>query len=159
MYSEHKICGGSARCIAMLEAFKKVIQDYQTPPNLIISRHLPQHLSHQITYLVHMRPMSVGMGNAVRYIKYEISILPIEWPEEKAKRHLLQRIDAFILERISRADDEIIELANERIEDGDVLLTFGKSWVVECLIKAAKEKGKQFRVIIVDSRPMLEGSI
>ncbi|CAA6671416.1 unnamed protein product [Spirodela intermedia] len=39
----------------------------------------------------------------------------------------------------------------------DVLLTYGCSCVVEMILLNAHELGKQFRVVIVDSRPKLEG--
>lgn len=40
------------------------------------------HLSPQISYLVSARPMSVSMGNAIRYLKFEISVLGIDLPEQ-----------------------------------------------------------------------------
>lgn len=41
------------------------------------------YLSPQISYLVTVgRPMSVSMGNAIRQLKYEISILDIDLPEQ-----------------------------------------------------------------------------
>ena len=34
-YSEGTIRGANARCVAMLTAFKAVLQDYSTPPNKV----------------------------------------------------------------------------------------------------------------------------
>lgn len=98
LFSEFKVCGANARCIATLSAFKivsnlllyfyflltdlQVIQDYTTPPNNTLSRHLMTHLSPQITYLVSARPMSVTMGNAIRQLKLEISGSDIDLPEQ-----------------------------------------------------------------------------
>jgi translation initiation factor eIF-2B subunit delta len=126
MYAERRICGSNARCVALLCALKRVISDYQTPPNMHISRHLQTYLSPQINYLVGMRPMSVSMGNAIRYLKYEISLLDVERSDEECKAHLIQRIDAFINERILRADEELVEHALRKIQDGDVVLTFAR---------------------------------
>ena len=44
-----------------------------------------------------------------------------------------------------------------KIADGDVILTFARSSVVELLLQSAQEQGVSFRAIIVDSMPMLEG--
>jgi translation initiation factor eIF-2B subunit delta len=60
----------------------QVIQDYATPTGTTLSRHLSAHLSPQITYLVQARPMAASMGNAIRNLKYEISILSIDLPEQ-----------------------------------------------------------------------------
>lgn len=47
--------------------------------------------------------------------------------------------------------------AVEKINDGDVILTYAKSSVVEKVLRHAWEQGKRFSVVVVDSRPMLEG--
>lgn len=53
-----------------------------TPPNTTPSRHLMTYLNPQISHLVNARPLAVGMGNAIRYLKVEISILDIDLPEQ-----------------------------------------------------------------------------
>jgi translation initiation factor 2B subunit (eIF-2B alpha/beta/delta family) len=63
----------------------KVIQDYTTPPNNTLSRHLMTHLSVQISHLVAARPMSVTMGNAIRQLKLEISGSDIDLPEQDVR--------------------------------------------------------------------------
>ncbi|CAA3002479.1 translation initiation factor eIF-2B subunit delta [Olea europaea subsp. europaea] len=60
-------------------------------------------------------------------------------------------------EKIILADKVIVRHAVTKIRDGDVLLTYGSSSVVEMIFLCALELGKQFRVVIVDSRPKLEG--
>jgi len=85
MFAEFKICGANARCIATLSVFKRVIQDYTTPPNNTLSRHLMTHLSVQISHLVSARPMSVTMGNAIRQLKLEISDSDIDLPEQDVR--------------------------------------------------------------------------
>ncbi|KAG1858481.1 hypothetical protein F4604DRAFT_1684893 [Suillus subluteus] len=156
-FSEFKIAGANARCIATLTAFKTVIQDYVTPPNNTLSRHLLTHLSPQITHLVSARPMSVTMGNAIRELKLEISGSDIDLPEQDAKNLLCQKIDDYISERITIADQVIQETAGTKIKDGDVILTYARSSVVEQVLVGAWDDGKQFSVVVVDSRPMLEG--
>lgn len=69
-YSSYVICGSTARMVAMLLAFKAVIESYQTPVGTSLARHLTNHhLSPQIDYLRGCRPLSISMGNAIRWLK------------------------------------------------------------------------------------------
>ncbi|KAI3596660.1 translation initiation factor eif-2b subunit delta [Moniliophthora roreri] len=157
MFSEFKICGANARCIATLSAFKTVIQDYTTPPNTTLSRHLMTYLSPQISHLVAARPMSVTMGNAIRQLKLEISGSDIDLPEQDAKDALCHKIDDYIRDRIIIADQVIENLAVNKIQDGDVILTYARSSIVEKILLGAHSLQKRFTVIVIDSRPLLEG--
>ncbi|KAK2464562.1 hypothetical protein APHAL10511_003420 [Amanita phalloides] len=157
LFSEFKICGANARCIATLTAFKTVIQDYTTPEYSTLSRHLMTHLSPQISYLVSARPMSVSMGNAIRQLKLEISNTDIDMVEQDAKDSLCQNIDNYIRDRIILADEVIEELAGQKIKDGDVILTYAKSSVVQKVLLNAYEEGKRFSVVVIDSQPLQEG--
>jgi len=68
--SRYEVCGSTARVLAMLLSFKAVVQAYHTPANQALNRHFtPQVLSPQIEYLKSCRPLSVSMGNAIRYLK------------------------------------------------------------------------------------------
>ncbi|RDX53239.1 eukaryotic translation initiation factor 2B delta subunit [Lentinus brumalis] len=156
-FSSFKITGANARCIATLTAFKTVIQDYVTPPNNTLSRHLMTYLSPQISHLVAARPMSVTMGNAIRQVKLDISGSDIDLPEQDAKDALCRKIDTYIRERIIIADQVIQETAGNKIKDDDVILTYARSSVVEKVLLEAHASGRKFSVIVVDSRPMLEG--
>ncbi|OBZ88210.1 Translation initiation factor eIF-2B subunit delta, partial [Choanephora cucurbitarum] len=55
------------------------------------------------------------------------------------------------------ADQLIVQNGLQKIQDGDVILTFAKSSVVESLLLETKKKGIDFKVIVVDSRPLFEG--
>ena len=223
-YSEFKVVGANARCIAMLEAFKdvrpvlrswlfasfppdrqthkelklaplaraQIITSYTPPPQTSLTRHLPTtHLNPQIAHLIRARPLSVSMGTAIRFLKYEISLIEMEmdldevrrphsplslskslfflfWlnpliltraPNQKpqAKQILLTKIDSFIRDRILLAGRVIEQHAIEKIKDGDVILTYARSSVVEGVLLEAKRQGKEFSVVVVDSRPLYEG--
>lgn len=157
--NQYVLAGSSARCMGFLLAMKRVIQDYETPPASSLSRHLPGHyLSHQIAYLLSARPMSTAMGNTIRWLKQEISTLPPDQTEEASKRHLVDRIDNFIREKITVADDMIVKTTVDKyIRNGDTILTYGKSQVVERALLESRRRGKVFSVIVVDNRPLLEG--
>ncbi|KAK9288925.1 hypothetical protein L1049_017396 [Liquidambar formosana] len=151
------IFGGNARCVAMLRAFQEAIKDYSTPPEKTLVRDLTAKISSYVSFLTECRPLSISMGNAIRVLKNRIAKLPLTLSESEAKSSLCSDIDRFINEKIVLADKVIVRYANTKIRDGDVLLTYGSSSLVEMILLYAHELGKQFRVVIVDSRPKLEG--
>lgn len=158
-YLSGKISGGNARCIAMLLAFKEAINDYSTPPEKAFVRDLTAKISSYISFLIECRPLSISMGNAIKFLKHRIAKLPLAMSESDAKSSLQSDIDRFINEKIEIADKVIVRHAFAKIRDGDVLLTYGLSSVVEMILVYAHELGKDFRVVIVDSRPKLEGQV
>ena len=85
MFSEFVIAGGNARCVAMLSAFKKVIQDYVTPAGTTLSRHLTSHISKQVDFLSNMRSLAASMKIAIRFLKTEISKIDINLPDEDVR--------------------------------------------------------------------------
>lgn len=101
--------------------------------------------------------MAVSMGNAIRYLKWEIAQSPPELDDEEAKALLCEKLDHFVRDRIVLAGEVIVAHAAAKIHDGDVVLTFARSSVVEAVLLGAHAQGKRFRVVAVDSRPMLEG--
>ncbi|VVA19056.1 PREDICTED: translation initiation factor [Prunus dulcis] len=156
-YLSGDISGGNARCIAMLLAFQEAIKDYSTPPEKNLSRDLTAKISSYVSFFIECRPLSVTMGNAIRFLKSRIAKLPLSMSESEAKASLQSDIERFITEKIILADKVIVKHAVSKIRDGDVLLTYGSSSAVEMLLLHAHELGKQFRVVVVDSRPKLEG--
>ncbi|KAK3516653.1 hypothetical protein QTP70_022004 [Hemibagrus guttatus] len=157
-YSQGIIAGSNARSVALLHAFKQVIQDYSTPPNEELSRDLVNKLKPYISFLNQCRPLSASMGNAIKYIKKEISNIPNQCKEDEAKKKLLSCIDNYVNEKIKLAAEAISKCASEKISDGDVILVYGCSSLVNYILCEAFEKlQRKFRVIVVDSRPRLEG--
>jgi len=100
--------------------------------------------------------ISVG---AHRFVRGVIANLPLTWTDDEAKHEVLYEIDRYIQERIQVADDAIVShlLDHKKIVDGDVILTYARSNVVELSLKRAHDRGINFRVIIADARPQLEG--
>ncbi|XP_051140964.1 probable translation initiation factor eIF-2B subunit delta isoform X2 [Andrographis paniculata] len=157
-YLAGDISGGNARCIAMLQAFQESIKDYSTPSEkTLIRRDLTTKLNGYVSFLIECRPLSISMGNAIRFLKTRIAQLPENLSESEAKTNLISDIDRFINERIILADKVIVKHAVTKIVNGDVLLTYGSSSAVDMILLHAHELGKQFQVVVVDSRPKLEG--
>ncbi|KAG8367011.1 hypothetical protein BUALT_Bualt16G0028000 [Buddleja alternifolia] len=156
-YLAGDISGGNARCIAMLQAFQESIKDYSTPPEKTLIRDLTTKINVYVSFLIECRPLSISMGNAIRFLKTRVANMPLNLSESEAKANLISDIDRFISEKIILADKVIVTHAVTKIRDGDVLLTYASSSAVEMIFLHAHELGKQFRVVIVDSRPKLEG--
>uniref|UniRef100_A0A670I725 Translation initiation factor eIF2B subunit delta n=1 Tax=Podarcis muralis TaxID=64176 RepID=A0A670I725_PODMU len=160
-YSQGTINGSNARCIALLRVFKQVIGDYTTPANEELSRDLVNKLKPYISFLNQCRPLSASMGNAIKFLKKEISGLPASRREEEAKRDLQKAIDCYEREKIVLAAKAISKSALEKINDGDVILIYGCSSLVTRILCDAhtqcRSAGRAFRVVVVDSRPRLEG--
>ncbi|KAJ5152236.1 hypothetical protein N7492_010531 [Penicillium capsulatum] len=154
---DYVVCGSSARCVATLLAFKRVVESYTTPLGTSLARHLTTHLSHQITYLSTCRPLSISQGNAIRSLKLAIASIDPSTPESSAKTTLCDFIDSFIREKITVADQVIAGSAAQKIQDGDVIVTFAGSSIVKQTLLTAHKQGKRFRVSIIDSRPLFEG--
>ncbi|XP_020705704.1 translation initiation factor eIF-2B subunit delta-like isoform X2 [Dendrobium catenatum] len=158
-YLSGTITGGNARCQEMLLAFREAIIDYSTPPEKVLVRDLTSKIGSYVSFLIECRPLSVSMGNAIRFLKNRVAKLHHNVSESEAKSRLISDVDRFINEKIIVADQIIVQHAVTKIRDGDVLLIYGYSTVVEMILLHAHEQGKQFRVMVVDSRPKLEGKI
>ena len=166
-FADRSLRGSNARCIAMLEALKDAVSDFELfqgsmasmKSSSVVFAWSSQFESYQkklIQYLVQFRPISVSMGSAINFVKKKLTET-MGMPALESKQFLIKSIDTFIDERIVVADQLISDFGNNKINDGDVLLTYGSSSVVEQAIVKAYQSGKKFQVIVVDSRPMLEG--
>lgn len=158
-YLAGDISGGNARCIAMLQAFQEAIMEYSPPPEKALNRDLTTKINSYISFLINCRPLSISMGNAIKFVKTRIANLPLTLSESEAKQNLLSEINHFINEKILLADKVIVRHAVTKVRDGDVLLTYGSSSAVEMVFLRAHELGKKFRVVVADSRPKLEGRL
>ena len=136
-----------------------MFRDYQAPSDQAISRHLESHLRPLIAFLVQARPLAISMGHAIRHLKLKISTLPPDTTDSEARDFMIAVIDNYIRNRIELSDQLIAQHGCVKIlPEGDVILTFGHSTVVaKTLIRAHTDAKKRFRVIVVDSRPFLEG--
>ncbi|XP_068420694.1 translation initiation factor eIF2B subunit delta isoform X2 [Eschrichtius robustus] len=156
-YSQGLVSGSNARCIALLHALQQVIQDYTTPPNEELSRDLVNKLKPYFSFLTQCRPLSASMYNAIKFLNKEITGVSSSKREEEAKSELREAIDRYVREKIVLAAQAISRYAYEKISNGDVILVYGCSSLVSRILQEAWAKGRRFRVVVVDSRPRLEG--
>ena len=161
-YAHGHVRGGNPRARTMLECFATVIQDYYNPPpnTKDMRHHLDQMvLKPSFTYWTTVcRPHSVSMGNAFTFLKTTVAALPRDGMTlQDMKDTLVETIHEYIREHITYADQAIANFGSEKIVTGDVLLTYGNPSVLPVLLQTALDQGKTFRLIVVDSRPLLEG--
>jgi len=138
-----------------------VVRDYSpldADSGADMSYHLEPRLKPMISYLVSCRPLSIGMGNAVRWLKGKIAHLrDSSQSSQEAKDYICDQIETYITEKIVFADRIIAKHGASKLKDGDVVLTYARSTAVEQAIIHAHTEGKNIKVIVVDSRPKLEG--
>ena len=186
-YATGQVRGGNARARAMLRAFQAVIRGYRsgaaagggdgegaggeggTGKRQGTGRgkgkvDVRQDLDHALKasfqhWTGRCRPHSVSMGNAFTFLKLAVASLQRDVEPEGAREVLTDAIDDYVHERIELAGRAIARHAASKIVDGDVVLTHGCSSVVEVVLTEAASgaDARRFRVIVVDSRPLLEG--
>ncbi|KAD5803276.1 hypothetical protein E3N88_14636 [Mikania micrantha] len=143
-------------CIPMLQAFQKVIEDHSTQPDGILTMDLTAKIITSVSFLTECRPLSISMENANRFLNSCIRNINLAKTDTEAKTSLCSDIDHYIQTKIVLAEKQIVIHAVTKICDGDVILTYGSSSLIEMIMLHAHELKRQFRVVIVDSRPNLE---
>ncbi|XP_014613862.1 PREDICTED: probable cyclin-dependent serine/threonine-protein kinase DDB_G0292550 isoform X1 [Polistes canadensis] len=156
-YENKIIVGSNARCVAFLVAIKQLIGDFDKPLKTDFTRGLETKLQESVSYLHACRPLAVSMQNALRHLKWQMTQLDSTSSDADAKHKLRSLIDTYIVEQIHLADESISIFIQTKISNGNVILTYGYSSLIEKILTDAHKAGKQFRVIIVDGRPWLEG--
>lgn len=96
------------------------------------------------------------MGNLIKFMRFSISKISPEISEAEAKNILLEKLQAFLEERIVYAAENIAKYVISTIRDNDVILTYGSSPLVRKVLLMAAQV-KSFRLVVVDSRPLNEG--
>lgn len=161
LYAEGICRGGNERCRAMLEVYSKLIGEYNPPSSKLGD--LRPHLDSSVLkpafqyWTSQCRPHSVSMGNAFTFLKSAVASLERDISLQELKQVLQETIQAYIRERMEFADKAIAGHVSPKIVNGDVLLVYGHSEVIIKLLLEQKRKKKDFSVIVVDSRPLLEG--
>lgn len=160
-YATGQIRGGNARCRAMLQTFSSVLDDYHPPDDA--TRDYRSHLDQFVLkpsftfWTTRCRPHSVSMGNAFTFLKTAVASLSRDLPLAEGKEMLQETIERYLVERLDYAGRAIAQHAMAKIENGDVILTFGNSQTISVLLTTAKQNGINFYVWVVDSRPLWEG--
>eukprot|EP00531_Pseudo-nitzschia_arenysensis_P004073 CAMPEP_0116133022 /NCGR_PEP_ID=MMETSP0329-20121206/9877_1 /TAXON_ID=697910 /ORGANISM="Pseudo-nitzschia arenysensis, Strain B593" /LENGTH=490 /DNA_ID=CAMNT_0003627611 /DNA_START=111 /DNA_END=1583 /DNA_ORIENTATION=+ len=162
-YASGEIKGDNERCRSMMQVFLQVLRDYVPPTGNEKSKSnnnddFRHHFDHQVLkpsfqfWTVNCRPHSVSMGNAFTFLKTVVASLDREISFDDAKAQLEATIEQYLQERLEFADRAIAQHALAKIQDGDILLTFGYTEAIDVLLRTAQEDKKDFYVWVVDSR-------
>jgi len=155
-YAEGKVTGSSERCLALLEALKcllvDIVANLQQQTGTDIFKEIDNQMKPNITFLKQCRPLSVSMGNAIRFIKKEIQSFDRNSSSEELRENIVESIEDFINVNFVLHPKAISETANKKIKEGDVILTFSHSKLVEKVLLDAAQAGKQFRVVVSEAR-------
>ncbi|GAB4815322.1 hypothetical protein N2152v2_002368 [Parachlorella kessleri] len=147
---------------AMPQSVQAYLQEFKMPAGRQggeVAKELMAAVNGIVAFLVACRPLSVTMGNAIKYVKCELERLKLQpsLGEQQVKEEMCEKIGTFIQEKIRAADNLIIEHAIAKIQDGDVILTYSHSTLVAAVLLRAAEEGRRFSVVVADARPHLEG--
>jgi translation initiation factor eIF-2B subunit delta len=161
-YAEGSIVGGTNRTLALMATLKTVIEQLsEDGSDLQLRTLLKQVVDKNVQFLVTCRPLALGMGNAIREFKNEIERFHKTSPNatfDFAKGYFKNICSSYAKEKCSLAVDAIVPLACSKIKDGDVIVTYGYSTIIQqAFLYAAEKQGKRFRVVVVDSFPRFEG--
>ncbi|KAK7091967.1 translation initiation factor eIF2B subunit delta-like [Littorina saxatilis] len=158
-YADYTIIGSNARAVGLLAAFQEVIWDYKTPADKDMCRALETHITRLISFLDQCRPLSISMGNAIKFLKQKIINLSENHnglSEEEAKQDLILSMKKFVKEKISKAGQAISIYTRPIIKRSEVIIVYGYSSVIYNALRKADNK-ESLTVLVVDSRPRHEG--
>lgn len=71
-YASKTIVGSNARCVALLIAIKRVVEDFEKPEQTDFIPSLRKSLKDLQKYLQHCRPPAVSMNNAMHHLVYQM---------------------------------------------------------------------------------------
>jgi ribose 1,5-bisphosphate isomerase len=97
------------------------------------------------------------MRNAIRYVEWNMR--EAEWNKTKEFQALIQKFSDDLLSEFREARERIIEVGAKRILDGARVMTHCHSSAVSGILRAAKADGRDFQVILTETRPRYQGRI
>ncbi|XP_018560851.1 translation initiation factor eIF-2B subunit delta [Anoplophora glabripennis] len=156
-YSNKTILGSNSRCLGLLNALRHLVDDLQTPPKQEFCRYLESVLKNCTSYLQNCRPFAVSMTNALRHFKLQLTQIDSNLKDNEKRAKLQDVIDIYINDDIRKAGDAISMKVNEKIKNGDIILTYGCSSLIRKILLEAHKDGKKFEVVVIDGRPLFEG--
>jgi translation initiation factor eIF-2B subunit delta len=149
--TNRQIEGSNERCVAMLEAFKDFVLDFQELKGSVFKVELDNALKVQINFLVNCRPLAFSMRNAIRWLRRTVSKTVVD--DENSKSRIANSIEDYIEQKIEASSELIANFVLKKIQNGDVVMTYVYNPTIETTLLRALQKGIDFRVVVVDARP------
>ena len=151
--------GTNNRSLAFLQMIDEVVPSFELSEGQSFTREFTLAVKNMVSFLVRCRPLSPAVGNVVKSIKAELGHLATQTSlsNEEARNELRKFVATFAQDKISAAQHVLAGMAADKINDGDIILTYARSSSVEQTLKLAASSGKKFSVVVADSSPLYEG--
>ena len=98
--------------------------------------------------LARTRPTEPAMRDALTYVLRNLS----------SRDGLLEAIDRYE-DEVVESEEKIAEYGARKIPDGGTVITHCHSTTVINVLRRAKEEGKEFRVVVTETRPLYQGKL
>ncbi len=109
---------------------------------------LRENVRRVVVDLARTRPTEPAMRDALTYVLRHLS----------SKDALLESIDRYE-DEVLDAEKKIADYGARRVPDGGTILTHCHSTTVVSVLRRAKEEGKEFRVVVTETRPLYQGKL
>jgi ribose 1,5-bisphosphate isomerase len=106
--------------------------------------------------LFNTRETEPFMRNAIRYLEWKIE--SESWEGEEVKE-VMEDISTDLLSAFEEAREKIVDVGSRRILPNSIVFTHCHSSTVSDILKEARDKGVDFRVMVTESRPVYQGRI
>jgi ribose 1,5-bisphosphate isomerase len=97
------------------------------------------------------------MRNALRWITHQVETSKETRVKELSKT--VQQCSRQFLKNLKDSKEKIAEIGAKRIKDDTIILTHCHSSTVTYLLDKAKQQGKNFQIIVTETRPVFQGRI
>lgn len=137
-----RVQGARNVALAALKAVRSVVE--KSGPDTLDSS-----VREIVLELARARPTEPAMRDALTYVLRALR-------SAGSREELLQAVDRYE-DELRSAEEKISEYGARRVPDGGVVITHCHSTTVVNVLRRAKKEGKEFRVIVTETRPLYQG--
>ncbi|MCS7098597.1 MAG: ribose 1,5-bisphosphate isomerase [Candidatus Methanomethyliaceae archaeon] len=123
------------------------------------SEEFMKELNKAYDLLISTRPTAVSLPNALMYVMHRVKKAYRRGADVNALREATIKAAEEFRRTSLEAIRRISEIGARRIRNGDVIMTHCNSSVVISILKEAKKQGKEFQVIVTETRPRFQGRL
>jgi len=136
-----------------------IVQDYQPKEVVFFQREVRAEVVKVEEFLDKVRPFTFGIANSIKYVKLCLGNIDPKKEVKKSKKYVKDCIDDFIQSKITDALNAIEHHSLQLFKDDseDFIAVYSFTNAIERLIVHAKNSGKKFKLLIIDSGPDYEG--
>lgn len=150
---ELKVQGARNVAIAAIEAIDRLAAQSKTRNRQDFLRELSE--AKQVLFA--SRETEPLMRNALRWITHQVETSKETRVKELSK--IVQQSSRQFLNNLKDSKEKIAEIGARRIKDNSVIFTHCHSSTATHLLEKAKQQGRNFEVIVTETRPALQGRI